>query len=55
VGLGARALQLGLDYVQEHRAFGVLIAQFQSIQRKLADDAVAIEGARLLAYEAAWA
>jgi alkylation response protein AidB-like acyl-CoA dehydrogenase len=54
-GLGRRALEIALDYVQERRAFGVLIANFQTIQHRLADDVSMLEGARLLAYEAAWA
>jgi alkylation response protein AidB-like acyl-CoA dehydrogenase len=55
MGLAARALAIGIDYVKERRAFSVLIANFQTIQHKLADNAVAVEGGRLLAYEAAWA
>ncbi len=54
-GLGARALTLGTEYVMERRAFGVVIANFQTIQHRLADNATALDGARLLAYEAAWA
>jgi alkylation response protein AidB-like acyl-CoA dehydrogenase len=54
-GLGARALDIGLEYVMERRAFGVLIGSFQTIQHRLADNATALDGARLLAYEAAWA
>jgi alkylation response protein AidB-like acyl-CoA dehydrogenase len=55
VGLASRALELGVDYVTQRRAFGVLIASFQTIQHHLADNATALEGARVLAYEAAWA
>lgn len=55
VGLAARALEIGLAYVKERRAFGVLIASFQTIQHRLADNATALEGARVLAYRAAWA
>jgi alkylation response protein AidB-like acyl-CoA dehydrogenase len=55
VGIASRALEIGLDYVLQRRAFGVLIASFQTIQHRLADNATAIDGARLLAYEAAWA
>jgi alkylation response protein AidB-like acyl-CoA dehydrogenase len=55
VGLGRRALEIAVEYVQERRAFGVLIANFQTIQHRLADDVSMLEGARLLAYEAAWA
>lgn len=31
VGLASRALHIGLDYVKQRRAFGVLIASFQTI------------------------
>jgi alkylation response protein AidB-like acyl-CoA dehydrogenase len=55
VGLGFRALDIGIEYVMQRRAFGVLIANFQTIQHRLADDVTALDGARLLAYEAAWA
>lgn len=54
-GLGRRALEIAVDYVQERKAFGVIIANFQTIQHHLADDVALLEGARLLAYEAAWA
>lgn len=54
-GLAARALELGLGYVLERKAFGILIGGFQTVQHRLADDATALEGARLLAYKAAWA
>jgi alkylation response protein AidB-like acyl-CoA dehydrogenase len=55
VGAGQRALEIGLDYVMERRAFGVLIGTFQTIQHRFADDVTSLDGARLLAYEAAWA
>ncbi|MBA9005349.1 acyl-CoA dehydrogenase family protein [Thermomonospora cellulosilytica] len=55
VGIASRALELGIDYVLERRAFGVPIAGFQTVQHRLADNATALEGARLLAYKAAWA
>jgi alkylation response protein AidB-like acyl-CoA dehydrogenase len=54
-GLGRRALEIAVDYVQERKAFGVIIANFQTIQHHLADDVALLEGARLLGYEAAWA
>jgi alkylation response protein AidB-like acyl-CoA dehydrogenase len=55
VGIGARALEMGVDYVKERRAWGVPIGTFQAVSHRLADSATAIDGARLLAYEAAWA
>ena len=41
--------------MQQRRAFGVLIASFQTVQHRLADNVTDIDGARLLAHEAAWA
>jgi alkylation response protein AidB-like acyl-CoA dehydrogenase len=55
VGVGARALEIGVEYVKERIAFGVPIGSFQGISHRLADSAAALDGARLLAYEAAWA
>jgi alkylation response protein AidB-like acyl-CoA dehydrogenase len=55
MGLGFAALDIGIDYVLQRRAFGVVIANFQTIQHRLADNVTALDGGRLLAYEAAWA
>lgn len=55
VGLAARALEIGVAYVKERHAFGVPIGSFQAVAHPLADSAAAVDGARLLAYEAAWA
>jgi alkylation response protein AidB-like acyl-CoA dehydrogenase len=55
VGIGARALEIGVEYVKERKAWGVPIGSFQAIAHRLADSAAALDGARLLAYEAAWA
>lgn len=55
VGVGARGLEIGVDYVKERHAWGVPIGSFRSIAHRLADSAAAIDGARLLAWEAAWA
>ncbi len=55
VGIGARALEIGVDYVKERKAWGQAIGSFQAISHRLADSAAAVDGARLLAYEAAWA
>lgn len=54
-GLGARALDLGVAYTKERHQFGVPIGSFQAVQHRLADVATAVDGARLLAYETAWA
>jgi alkylation response protein AidB-like acyl-CoA dehydrogenase len=55
VGLGEAALALGVGYAKERHQFGVPIGSFQSIARDLADVATLIDGARLLARQAAWA
>jgi alkylation response protein AidB-like acyl-CoA dehydrogenase len=55
VGVAARSLEIGVAYVLERKAWGVPIGSFQSVAHHLADCATAVDGARLLAYEAAWA
>ena len=42
-----------VDYVKRRRQFGRAIGSFQAVQHRLSQCAVAIEGARWLAYEAA--
>jgi len=49
VGLGARSLEVGVEYVKERRAFGVPIGSFQAVSHGLADAATALDGATLLA------
>ena len=53
VGLAQGAHEAALDYAKQRRQFGKPISSFQAIQWKLADDATAIEAARLLTYRAA--
>jgi len=53
VGIGAASLDIGVDYVKTRFQFGVPIGSFQAVQHRLADVAVAVDGARLLTYEAA--
>lgn len=55
VGLGAQALHLGVEYAKVRHQFGVPIGSFQAIAHGLADAATSVDGARLLAREAAWA
>jgi hypothetical protein len=47
------ALDLTIDYVTTRRQFGRAIGSFQALQHRLAECAVLVEGARLLALEAA--
>ena len=54
-GLARRALDLGVQYAKDRVQFGVPIGSFQTIQHRLADVHTAVEGAHLLALEAAWA
>ncbi|MCU1460539.1 MAG: acdA 15 [Acidimicrobiales bacterium] len=53
VGLGATALELGVAYARSRRQFDAPIGSFQAVQQPLADVATALDGARLLVYEAA--
>ena len=55
MGLSASALSIGVEYAKSRVAFGAPIATFQTVSHRLADRATAVDGARLLAYEAAWA
>ena len=52
-GLARAALDLAIAYVKERHQFGVPIGSFQTIQHRLADVHTAVDGARLLAAEAA--
>ena len=55
VGLGETALAIGVGYAKNRVQFGAPIGSYQSIARDLADAATLVDGARLLAREAAWA
>lgn len=54
-GVGARAVEVGVEYAKERLAFGVAIGTFQAVSHPLADAATAVDGARLLAHKAACA
>lgn len=53
-GLSIAALENGVEYVKQRKAFGQPVGQFQSVQHRLADRASETDGAQLLAREAAW-
>jgi alkylation response protein AidB-like acyl-CoA dehydrogenase len=53
VGLAQGAHESAVRYAKERHQFGQPIAAFEAIQWKIADDATAIEAARLLTYRAA--
>lgn len=54
-GAAARAVEMGAEYAKQRHAFGVAIGTFQAVSHPLADSATAVDGARLLALEAACA
>jgi len=54
VGIGARCLEMALEYAKERVTFGQPIASRQGIQWMLADSEVELMAARLLVYQAAW-
>jgi alkylation response protein AidB-like acyl-CoA dehydrogenase len=54
VGGAATAHEIGCAYASERVAFGRPIGAFQGISHPLADDATALDGARLLVQKAAW-
>jgi alkylation response protein AidB-like acyl-CoA dehydrogenase len=54
VGVAATALDLAVAYASDRHQFGVPIGSFQAVQHSLADLPGMIDGARLLAHEAAW-
>ena len=54
VGMGQAAYEAALDYARNRTMFDRTLADFQATQFKLADMAVSLDAARLLAYRAAW-
>jgi acyl-CoA dehydrogenase len=54
VGVAQRALDESLKYAKERQTFGVPIAEHQVIAHMLADMAMNIQAARLLAWQSAW-
>jgi alkylation response protein AidB-like acyl-CoA dehydrogenase len=55
VGMATAAHEAVCAYAAERRAFGALIGSYQGVAHPLADDATALDGARLLVRQAAWA
>lgn len=53
VGIAQAAYEAALNYSQERQAFGGPIAQFQTVQTRLADMATQIQAARLISWWAA--
>jgi alkylation response protein AidB-like acyl-CoA dehydrogenase len=54
-GLAARALEIGVAYVLERKAFDRTLGSFQGVAHPLADRASEVDGCELLVHEAAWA
>ncbi len=54
LGAAQAALDKAVAYAKERKAFGKSIADFQSLQFKLADMAIELEAARVLLYQSAW-
>jgi acyl-CoA dehydrogenase len=55
LGFARRALDEAAARARERKAFGRALSEFQLVQGKLADMAVAVDAAALLVYRAAWA
>ena len=54
VGMGQAGYEAALDYAKNRELFGQHLSDFQATQFKLADMAVSLDAARLLAYRSAW-
>lgn len=54
LGLAEAALRRSVAYANERKAFGATIGRLQMIQEMVAQMAVKVDAARLLAYRAAW-
>ena len=54
VGAARRALDIGMEYIKERKAFGRPIGKFEGIQFELADDWAQLEALRSLTYRTAW-
>ena len=54
IGMGLAAYEAALDYAKNRPMFGQQLSDLQATQFKLADMAVSLDAARLLAHRAAW-
>lgn len=53
-GAAMSALEQGMEYIKQRKAFGQPIGRYEGIQFKLAEDYAKIDAVRLLAYRALW-
>jgi alkylation response protein AidB-like acyl-CoA dehydrogenase len=53
-GLAARALEIGVNYTKQRKAFGQPVGSFQSVAHRLADRATEVSAAELLVRKAGW-
>ncbi|HYB83980.1 MAG TPA: acyl-CoA dehydrogenase family protein [archaeon] len=53
-GAAMGALDMGLEYIKQRKAFQQPIARFEGVQFKLAEDYARVDASRLLAYRALW-
>jgi acyl-CoA dehydrogenase len=53
-GAAMAALDSGMEYIKQRKAFTLPIGRYEGIQFKLAEDYARVDAARLLAYRALW-
>lgn len=53
-GAGMSAMEYGMDYIKNRKAFGQPIAKFEGIQFKLAENWANLDAIRTLTYKALW-
>jgi acyl-CoA dehydrogenase len=54
LGAAQRALEIGIDYIKQRKAFGRPIGKFEGIQFELADNWAMLQALRSLVYRTAW-
>ena len=54
IGAAERALEIGMDYLKERKAFERPLAAFQGIQFQLADDYAQLQATKQIMYKTAW-
>ncbi len=54
IGIAQAALDLAVEWANNRKAFGTMLAEKQAIQWMVADSEIELRAARLLTYQAAW-